>query len=312
MIKKRDRILVTGACGLIGSYLIKRLLEKDITVTAFDTIATLNPAVRNKISPEEVKSKIDFITGNTENVEHVSNAIKNADFVFHFAARTFIPDSWKNPGEFYRTNIIGTANVLEACRENDCGITYISSYVYGAPRYLPIDERHPLQSYNPYSHSKILAEQVCDYYRDNYGLKMTVFRPFNIYGPGQNEVFLIPEILRQLMSYEKEKIIMNDLAPKRDYLYVNDLVEALVMSMKGGGGVYNIGSGYSVSVEEIIKLALKISGREKEFLSRNEKRENEIYDVVADISKAKKELKWSPRTSLEEGIRNCLEFYRNI
>jgi nucleoside-diphosphate-sugar epimerase len=313
METNKKKILVTGACGFIGSYLVKALIESGFEINIFDFDTVINS--KDKPSPfiKKNNTKINFFSGNIEDPNNLDNAIKGVDHVFHLAARSFVPDSWKFPFDFYRTNIMGTANVLEACRKNNCSITYISSYVYGTPKYLPIDELHPVQSYNPYCHSKVLAEEVCNYYKDNYGLKITVFRPFNVYGPGQNENFLIPEIIGQLLSEKNKKIIINDLVPKRDYLFVDDLINALVLSISSTGDIFNLGSGYSISVEELIKTAIEISGIEKKYISRNSKRENEVYDVVADIKKAKALLNWSPKTSLREGIGNCIEFYkRNI
>jgi nucleoside-diphosphate-sugar epimerase len=309
---KIETILITGACGFIGSYLTKRLLMEKYKVIAFDNVSAFNPAVHRTISNEDLKNNVEFVIGNIENAALIEDSAKRADYVFHLAARSFIPDSWKNPADFYSTNILGTANVLEACRINNCGLTHISSYLYGSPNYLPIDESHPIQSYNPYSHSKVLAEEICDFYRNNYGLKISVFRPFNVYGPGQNEVFLVPEIISQLMSDKKEKITVNELSPKRDYLYVEDLVDALLFSISGKNDIYNLGNGYSVSVEDLIKTIVKASGKNKEYTSRNIKRENEVYDVVAGISKAKNLLNWSPRTSLEEGIKNCIYYYKGL
>ena len=195
------------------------------------------------------------------------------------------------------------------CRKNNCNMTFISSYVYGEPEYLPIDEKHHLKSYNPYTQSKIIAEEICDFYRKNYRFKITVLRPFNVYGPGQKEVFLIPEIIKQLISSEKGIIEVDDLGPKRDYIYIDDLIDALILSINSEDDIYNIGSGYSISVEEIIKIAIKKSGIEKKYHSRNIKRKNEIYDVVADISKIKNKLHWSLKTPFEKGIENCINYY---
>jgi nucleoside-diphosphate-sugar epimerase len=140
-------------------------------------------------------------------------------------------------------------------------------------------------------------------------MKITILRPFNVYGTGQKEVFLIPEIINQLISSEKEIIEVDDLEPKRDYIYIDDLIFALILSINNKDDIYNIGSGYSVSVEDIIKTAIKKSGIEKKYLSRNIKRKNEIYDVVADISKIKNNLHWSLKTPFEKGIENCINYY---
>jgi nucleoside-diphosphate-sugar epimerase len=302
MKKNHKNILVTGANGFIGQHLVKKLVEEGYTVKAFD-ISKPKDELSDKLD-------IEFICGDIEDAVLLKQITKGIDCVFHLAARLFVPDSWKNPDAFYRTNVIGTANIIEACRLNNCRLTFNSSYVYGEPDYLPIDENHPLKSYNPYSHSKLLAEEICNFYRKYYGFIVTVFRPFNVYGPGQKGIFIIPEIISQVLSYKQENVIVNDLIPKRDYLYVDDMIAALILSLDAPGDIYNIGSGNSISVEDIIRIVIKQSGIEKCYSSRNMKRDNEINNVVANIAKAKQLLNWDISTPFEEGVVRCIKFYR--
>jgi len=304
------KILVTGACGFIGGYLVEALIKSDYSVKAFDFKNSFDAKSITHPFSDVALDKLKICVGNIEDIDSLKNSSNNIDHIFHLAARSFIPDSWNYPLDFFRTNIIGVTNVLDICRRNNCSLTIISSYVYGEPEYLPIDENHPLKSYNPYSLSKIIAEEICDIYKRFYGLKITVFRPFNVYGPGQNEMFLIPEIIRQILSKDKEIVEVNELEPKRDYIYIDDLINALKLSIECKDDIYNVGSGYSVSVEDIIKIAMNISGIEKKYISRNIKRKNEIYNVVANISKATNNLQWSPTTDFEKGIENCINYYR--
>jgi len=278
------KYLVTGSDGFIGKALVKRLLTQGISVESFD------------INKGDIAEKDSL------------NIFKDAEInhVFHLAGKTFVPDSWKNPFDFYRTNILGTTNVLEFCREQKCSLTFVSSYTYGNPDYLPIDEKHPIKSYNPYSNSKNLAEEVCNFYIKNFGIKTAIIRPFNVYGPTQSNRFLIPEIIQK--AFNDELIEVMDLKPKRDFIFIDDLIEALLLSVNNTG-IYNIGSGYSVSVEEIIKIVLEKAVIKKAYQSKNISRENEIFNVVADISKAKKELNWMPKTTFEEGIEICINNY---
>jgi nucleoside-diphosphate-sugar epimerase len=306
----KKKILLTGAGGFIGSYLVNTLAGSGFTVNIFDTEAILNSKIK-QASYSKYSDSIGVFPGNVEIPGNLDEAVKDADHIIHLAARSFVPDSWQNPFDFYRTNVIGTSNVLDLCRQNNCRLTYLSSYVYGDPEYLPIDEKHPLKSYNPYSHSKLIAEDICEYYKKNYGVKITIFRPFNLYGPGQNGAFLIPEIIEQLVSDKIGTIEVNALNPKRDYVYIDDLVNAIILSINNSDDIFNIGSGYSLSVEEIIKTAIKISGIEKKYSSRNVNRKNEVYDVVANITKAQKMLKWSPKVSLEEGLLRCIDHALN-
>ena len=281
-------ILVTGGKGFVGKKLVVRLQEDDHEVIAFD------------IDTADISEKSALSIYFDRKVQHV----------FHLAAKTFVPDSWKSPYEFYRTNVLGTTSVLEFCRIAKVSLTYVSSYLYGEPEYLPIDEQHPIKAYNPYSHSKILSEQLCEYYRKTFGIVITIFRPFNIFGPGQADWFLIPKIVKQVSSDAFQKIEVNDLRPKRDYVYVDDIIDALVLSLKNISSIFNIGSGFSFSVEEIINITMEVACISKKYQSSGEHRPIEIDNVVADISKARQQLGWTPQTSFKEGIKRCLEYYR--
>jgi nucleoside-diphosphate-sugar epimerase len=150
----------------------------------------------------------------------------------------------------------------------------------------------------------MLAEEVCEFFCMQHGIDITVLRIFNVYGPGQNENFLVPEIIGQAVDRTVETIYVNDLSPKRDYTYIDDLVLAIISTIEKtvGYSLFNIGSGKSYSVEEVIRYINKILRQEKPYKSRLKSRKNEIFDVYADISKAKIELNFSPETALEEGL----------
>jgi nucleoside-diphosphate-sugar epimerase len=279
-----ENILVTGSNGFIGKALIKKLESLGHRVIGFD------------ISEGNITTK-----GSLDNFRE-----KNISHVFHLAGKTFVPESWSHPLSFYEVNVMGTLTSLEFCRETGAGITYISSYLYGKPDYLPVDELHPLKVYNPYNHSKNVAEDICRYYRDNFHLDLIILRPFNAFGPGQPDHFIIPEIIRQVLDPQLEKVEVMDLRPKRDYLYIDDLVNAMVRSMDAPRGIYNVGSGYSLSVEEIIKLVIEITGIRKPYFSKNTERPNEIFDLYADITKISNAFGWKPETSFRDGVSGCI------
>ena len=277
------KILVTGSNGFVGKKLIKYLnLSREFQIISHD----INVG-------DITKDKLNYV---------------GLDHVFHLAAKTFVPESWDNPYAFYDTNIMGTVNILEFCRRNNIDVTIMSSYVYGKPDKLPISETQPLKSYNPYSHTKVIVEDICRFYNENFKVNITIFRPFNIYGPDQSDIFLVPHIINQFINSNKEVVEVMDLKPKRDYIYIDDVIEALSRSVnKKGFSVYNIGSGLSYSVEEIILMISTISKINKPFFSTKEERPNEVMDVIADISKIKKELNWKPKVSMKEGLRNTIE-----
>ncbi len=280
------RILITGSSGFIGSSLKRALLAKGHSVA-------------------------DFNSGDGD-IASVKLKFTGLNYVFHLAGRSFVPDSWKNPEEFRRVNVEGTRNVLELCRENNLPLAFMSSYVYGIPKKLPISETDPVSPSNPYAQSKWEAEQLCQEYAHKYGVAVTILRPFNIYGVKQPAHFLIPKIIQQALDRSAGKITLMDLSPKRDYIYMDDLIGAMILLFeKKKTGAFNIGSGYSLSVMQIAEAVLKAAGVKKEIIATGEKRANEIPDVVADISKLKKEAGWQPRVTFEEGIRRIIAAEKN-
>ena len=276
--------IVTGSEGFIAKKLIKELCITDDLVTLNRNHGDLSIVPLNNLISKETK----------------------VDMVFHLAARTFVPNAWKKPEEFIKENIALTLNVLNYCRLKKVPLLYMSAYIYGDQPELPIKENATVLPSNPYAHSKYLCEQICDYYSQVFSLDVTILRPFNVYGPGQDKNFLIPEIIEQIRT--GDKLVVDSLKPKRDYIHVEDLVEAIIASSKiiEGFQVYNIGSGYSVSVKDIIELIEKILGRSLQVEERNIVRNNELMDVVADISKASDSFSWKPKLTLSEGIKQIL------
>jgi nucleoside-diphosphate-sugar epimerase len=281
------RILVTGSKGFVGSHLVTALANVGFEVVGFD-----------------------LDQGNILNYQFNLDGIRH---VFHLAARTFIPASWEEPFEFYKTNLLGTLNVLDACRKSGCSLTYLNAYPYGQPLTNPINEEHPLSATTPYNHSKILAEYLCRFYSEKFNLSIVILRAFNLYGPGQNETFLIPHIIRQTLDPKIDIIKIRDLRPKRDYLYIEDAIQAMILSCGHKGfSIYNLGSGNSYNVEDIINNVKQILKIEKKYISLKQERKGEILDMVADISKIERDLGWQPKISFNEGIRKTIEVTKRV
>jgi nucleoside-diphosphate-sugar epimerase len=282
-----SNILVTGSAGFIGRALVRKLHDIGHHVIEFD------------VAQGDITSFQDMIPYYKMGIQHV----------FHLAGKTFVPDSWKDPFGFYQVNVMGTINILELCRKTGARLTYVSSYLYGLPDYLPVDEKHPVKSYNPYSHSKVVADGTCQFYASQFDIPVTIFRPFNAYGPGQSPLFIIPEIIGKVFDPAQPVLEVMDLRPRRDYIYLDDLLEAFLLSLEKSDGIYNLGSGYSRSVSEIVELVFQYSGITKEVRARGNNRPNEIFDLYADFSKLKNQFHWVPKTSFESGIKKCVDHY---
>jgi nucleoside-diphosphate-sugar epimerase len=280
-INPPESVLVTGSNGFIGRHVVRALRLNGYLVYEFDR-------EDGDISSEKIHLPL-------------------TDHIIHLASMVYVPLSWEDPFPFYKTNVLGTVNILEHCRRTGAQLIYVSSYMYGAPRYLPIDELHPVEAASPYNHSKYLAEEVCRFYAENFKIPIVLIRPVNVFGPGQNPDFLIPSIINQVFDPGVEKVKVMDLRPKRDYLFISDFVEALIRSLPiKGFHIYNIGSGSSVSIREIIDAILKQAGISKEIISSGKERANEIWDMYMNIRKFSGETGWKPEITFEEGIRQCV------
>ncbi len=283
-------VLVTGGSGFVGTAL-QRALERAgyqvLTLASKDGDIVDHPTL----------SKISDLA-----VEHV----------FHLAAKTFVPDSWTNPQEYFRVNVGGTYSVLQFCALRGIPVTYLSAYVYGNHGSHPIDENVRPDPQNPYSLSKVMAEAACDFFVRTRNLRCTIVRPFNVFGPGQTANFLVPSIVRQALT--GGQVVVQDLAPKRDYLFIEDLIEFLMMSMRSVPAtveIYNLGCGQAYSVAEVIDAVGAVTGQKPEIHVTGNIRPNEILCTVADIAKARR-LGWHPQHSFEEGIAMLIGHLRKM
>lgn len=289
MSVSQKRISITGENGFVGRHLVNSLKELGSSIISLKDPQGNRPDIRKK---ELFEGRMD--------------ELKDIDLIYHLAARTSINSSYENPIETYETNVLGTLNVLELCRVCDIDkIVYASSYVYGTPHYLPIDERHITDPSNPYSRSKLIGEELCRSYHHDFGIKCIILRPFNIYGPGQGPDFLIPDIISNLSRGE---VVLKDAEPKRDFVYITDVIDAYIKAgeYQGDFDIFNIGSGTSYSVREIMEKIMEIFGSELRVIYKGERRRNEIMDCYANIEKAKRILGWKPSIGIDEGLRLVL------
>jgi nucleoside-diphosphate-sugar epimerase len=276
-------VAITGSNGFVGKKLVQALKEGNDEIVGIDILSGTD------------------ITNNKD-----CERLPPFDVMVHLAAKIFVPDSYKVPGEFYFTNYIGTLNMLELCRKNNARFIFASSYVYGIPKYLPIDEGHPVNAFNPYADSKIQGEYLCKSYNKFFNVKTVIVRPTNIYGKGQSDNFLISSIINQAKT---GKIILQDSKPRRDYIYIDDVVSAylkIIYSCDLDFEIFNIGHGLSYSIKEITDTVNSLFDNKLDIYFSELERPNEVPDTKADISKAKRILAWEPKVSLIDGIKKCL------
>lgn len=278
------KIMVTGSNGFIGKHLVMRLLLLNHEVYEID-----------KTEGNDL-TKVDCLSGIDDKI----------DIVYHLAAKVFVPDSYNYPRDFYYDNIVSTLNVLEFARKSNAKFIYQSSYMYGPPKYLPIDEIHPVFAYNPYANSKLICEELCNGYHRDFGLQTFILRPFNVYGPGQTGNFLIPEIVK---GAHEGKISLKDPHPKRDFLYIDDMVNALLslIDYKGNHRLFNVGYGDSYSVSELSNMVRGFSKKPVEVTFSNQKRVSEVNDLVCDNGLIRQETGWEPLMSIKQGLRLTYE-----
>ena len=279
------KILITGYSGFIGSFLVEKLNQTNHELILLDIIDGIDIC-----DWQQVKNYSEI------------------DVIVHLANLSFVPASYEQPKKFYEINYLSTLNMLELCRINDARMIFFSSYVYGHPQYQPIDENHPIQAFNPYAQTKVICESLCEGYNRDFKVPVTIFRPFNIYGTGQNPDFLIPSIIQQAKS---GKIVVKDDRPKRDYIHVEDIVAAVIAAVNTQNEEksiekYNLGTGVSYSVKEIVDIVMSFFETNIEYLCTNEFRPNDVMDTVADISKIKEELNWCPSISIGDGLKKMI------
>lgn len=285
MVKGKS-VLITGANGFIGTHLCAYLQQNGISVVA---------ASHRQL---DVCVKDAWKKYRGQGIGHV----------VHLAGKTFVPASWEQPEMFFNASFGGTLNALEFCRAEGAGMTYLSAYVYGAPEEIPISEDSTVRPNNPYACAKYAGEELCRHYCELFSMHVTVLRPFNVYGLGQAAHFLIPLIFQQTKG-RGEEIVLQDLKPKRDYVYIEDACRAIECSVKNTKGfhVFNVGYGKSYSVEEVVNIIQKLLNTNKRVLSRHTVRKNEMDDVVADISKIREEWGWEPKFDLISGLRQYID-----
>ena len=314
---KGKRVLVTGAEGFIRSHLTERLVELGADVTALVQYNSFNNWGWIDTFDKNVLDSIKVETGDIRELDGMNRIIKGQEVVFHLAALIAIPYSYLSPMAYVRTNVEGTVNVLEACRNHDVKkiIHTSTSETYGTALYVPIDEKHPMQGQSPYSASKIGADKMAESFYRSFNMPIATLRPFNTYGPRQSARAVIPTIISQILAGKKE-IKLGSLTPTRDFNFVKDTAEAFVKvaeSDKTIGEVINAGSNYEISIGDTVKKIIDIIGKDVKILCDEERirpEKSEVNRLWADNTKIKELTDWAPKYSIDEGLAETVDWIK--
>lgn len=306
------KILVTGGAGFIGSHLIEKLILKGYKVKTIVLYNTENSWGWLDTLSKKVKKNIEIVIGDICDQNFVTAQMKNIDIVFHLAALISIPYSYISPRSYIKTNVLGTLNLLESIRNSNVElfVQTSTSEVYGNAQYIPIDENHPLNAQSPYAASKIASDQLAQSYSKVFNLPVSIIRPFNTFGPRQSLRAVIPSIILQAL-YNKE-IRIGNISTKRDFTYVSDTVSGLISTINNSKCLHkiiNLGTGYSISINDISKIIIEILG-DKIKIIKDKKRirpiNSEVDHLQASNKLAEKVLKWKPVFANASSIKSCI------
>ncbi|MBZ2171999.1 NAD-dependent 4,6-dehydratase LegB [Nitratidesulfovibrio sp. SRB-5] len=304
-------VLVTGADGFIGSHLAEALLLGGDNVRAMVQYNSFSSNGWLDGSPHA--RDMEIIAGDVRDEHFMRRAVAGCNVVFHLAALIAIPYSYVAPRSYADTNVIGTLNVVQACRDLDVPrlVHTSTSEVYGTARFVPITEDHPLQPQSPYSASKIGADQIALSYHHAFGTPVTVIRPFNTYGPRQSTRAVIPTIITQLAAGQR-RIKLGALAPTRDFNFVADTVRGFMAMAKAPGvlgRVVNVGSNFEISIEDTARLIGEAMGVDFEIVcdaQRLRPTGSEVERLWCDNTLARTLAGWTPEYAGREGFRSGL------
>lgn len=308
------KVLVTGAGGFIGSHLTDALVGSGASVTAMVRYSSGSLNGNLDFLDKRRLSSLKIVRGTVEDSDFMLRVMTGQDIVLHLAALIAIPYSYDAPRSYVRTNIEGTLNVLEAARRlGTARVVHTStSEVYGTALRTPIDEEHPLQGQSPYSASKIGADKLAESYFRSFATPVVTLRPFNTFGPRQSARAFIPTIISQALV--KDEIRLGSLTPERDMTFVGDTVAGFLAAATARGvegQTINLGTGSTFSVGWFAERILGLMGTRKRIIQEEQRMRPELSEVkklVSDNRLANSVLGWSPKVSLDDGLRQTIEF----
>lgn len=287
--RKKLNIGLTGSSGFLGSAILKHFKDNGDNVIILDSL----------VHPNMIEASVP--------------EIGLLDWVLHFGATKSIEASFENPVDIYWRNMHSTMAALDIAISRNSRFLYMSSYVYGKPHYLPVDEKHPTSVLNPYMGSKLLGEQMCCQLHQCMDLSILILRGFIFYGPKQKDDQLIPSIIESIRN--DRPVVVRDPDPKRDYLYISDflrLIYIIVYSDYSGFEIYNVGGSKAYKNIEVAQMANKLAGDPVPIHIEGKVRRNDVSECYANIEKVKRDFQWQPKVDLSTGLCDCLFLYENI
>lgn len=304
----KKKVLVTGGAGFIGSALVRRLLKAGYETTVLDNLSI---GIRDNLPKSQ---GLRLVAGDVRDFELVSTAVRGHPLVIHLAAQAFIPLSYELPLQVAEVNAIGSLNLFKACLNHDVKrlVHVSSSEVYGSAQYTPMDEQHPLIPHSTYAVAKAAADMWAQMFYLEHKLPVVILRPFNTFGPRESLPYFIPEMIRQCL---KENVIrVGNLQSSRDFAYVEDTVEGMVMALETEGiegEIINFGTRKTWKMKDILDLIKKNTDSEKKDVVFDERRlrPKDVMTLMSDNKKAWKVLGWKPTTTFEQGLGKTVGWY---
>lgn len=307
---KAVRCIVTGGAGFIGSHLCNQLLDRGTVVCLDNFDPYYDPQVKRK-NIESFMDNPDFelVEGNIHDKQLLYELFEDVDYVFHNAAQAGVRISVDNPSKSHSTNATGTLNVLESAVK--AGVRKVinasSSSVYGKVLYLPFDENHPNLPVSPYGASKLIAEHYCRIFNEIHGIDTISLRYFTVFGPRIRPDLAINIFTKKALNNETIEIY-GDGNKTRDFTFIDNIVDANIRAMKNGIGEYNIGGGERISIRELAEKIMSITDSESEIIYSASVK-GDADHTWSDVSKASKDLGYSPKIGLDEGLKRYVQWY---